>query len=83
MSRRETIDKLPAYAEAIHAITPQAPLVLAANKLDLVRERSITDSMLQDVAQQVGSSVYVVSAKTGDHVEALFKQLASLLVRNV
>ncbi|MCB0086058.1 MAG: hypothetical protein KDE47_34195, partial [Caldilineaceae bacterium] len=83
LTRRETIDKMTAYAKAIHAITPQAPLVLAANKLDLMPERAISDQMLQNVAQQLGSSVHLVSAKTGDHVEALFKELASLLVQNV
>ncbi|MCB0094551.1 MAG: GTP-binding protein [Caldilineaceae bacterium] len=83
LTRRETIDKMTAYAKAIHAITPQAPLVLAANKLDLMQERVVNDQMLQNVAQQLGSSLHLVSAKTGDHVEALFKELASLLVQNV
>ena len=83
LTRRETLQSMIGYAEAIHKITPKAPLILAANKLDLSQERVIADPELHDIAQQLGSSLYLVSAKTGDSVEALFKQLALLLVSNL
>ena len=83
LTRRETIQSMLDYAEAIHAITPKAPLMLAANKVDLVRERTISDQTLQDLARQLDAAVHLVSAKTGDQVEVLFKQLGALLVRDV
>jgi small GTP-binding protein len=79
LTRRETLQSIKNYAETVHLITPQAPLVLAANKLDLPQERVISDQELQDTARQLGTSVHLVSAKMGDGVEALFKQLALLL----
>lgn len=80
LTRRETLQRLENYVDIIHSITPKAPIVLAANKLDLVHERAIGDQELQDVAHKLGASVHLVSARTGDQVEALFKQMAVALV---
>jgi len=82
LTRRETIQNMLRYAEVIHSITPKAPITLAANKLDLTNERAISDQELQDLCQQLGASLHLVSAKLGDHVESVFKQLAFALVNN-
>jgi small GTP-binding protein len=80
LTRPETLDSLPDYTGTLFEVSPGAQLVLAANKRDLVDEQRITVAQIEAVAKDLGTPYYLTSAKNGDQVEALFHQLARLLV---
>ena len=80
LTRPETLDSLPDYIGTLFEVSPDARLVLAANKRDLVDEQRIAESQVEAVAEDLGAPCYLTSAKDGDDVEALFHHLARLLV---
>lgn len=80
-TRRETLDKaLTLRTLALDLIGP-VPHALLVNKADLLPLWEISDSQLQDIAEQ-GVSVLKTSAKLGTTVKEAFTSLAeTLLVR--
>jgi len=76
LTRPETLDSVQLYAQELHAISPDAHLIVAANKRDLL-EPSPETEQVQAAAAHLGAPYYLTSAKTGDGVEALFRRLAS------
>lgn len=80
LTRENTIELLPGYAENLLGVSPNAKLVVAANKHDLVEDRRVTDSEIAAAAARINAPYYLTSAKTGDDVETLFVRLGELLV---
>ena len=90
LTRPETLERLLAYAEAVQKIKPDTRFVLAANKCDLVGEYHLGEYHLGDthldeariaaMAAHLGAPYFFTSAKTGDEIETLFRQLGRLLV---
>lgn len=58
-------------------LLPGVPAVLIVNKLDLLERWEVSAAEIARVRETV--PVHVVSARTGDSVEAAFSELASLL----
>lgn len=58
---------------------PNAIIYLAGNKCDLIDERQVTYDKAQKYAMDHDMKYYEVSAKTGQNVELLFKDLANQL----
>jgi 50S ribosomal subunit-associated GTPase HflX len=61
-------------------VNPNAQLVLAANKRDLVEQQLLTLVEIERVAAELNATYYLTSAKTGEEVETLFRHLGRLLV---
>jgi small GTP-binding protein len=86
LTRPQTIDNLRIYVQELQAVSPNAHLVVAANKVDLVepcRSGSQGPPVLEPVqsaATSLGAPYYVTSAKTGEEVEAFFRHLGRRLV---
>ena len=80
MTRPETFESLRAYAAMMSRINPHARFVIAANKNDLIPDPELAEKQLQALAAELQASYCLTSAKTGDAVEALFRELGRALV---
>lgn len=80
LTRSSTLAAFREYTEQIHAISPQATLILLANKADISHERSISDEQLQAITNELDIPVLLTSAKTGEMVDQAFTLMADLLV---
>jgi putative ribosome biogenesis GTPase RsgA len=72
---------LQGYIDDLSRVSPNVPLIVAANKLDLVEEHQLTAQQISDWAKDLGISLYQTSAKTGDNVDTLFQDLGQKLVK--
>jgi small GTP-binding protein len=81
VTRPETLEGTERYAEGFLAVNPGAPWILAANKVDLVEERVVSDEALAQAAELHGARFFATSAKTGEQVEDLLEWLGLLLIR--
>jgi len=83
ITREETIEHLSSYIDMIQSIVPSTPYVLALNKVDsLSREEG--ERRLQEIQQRYKENetpVYLTSAKTGEGVEELFKEIAQAMFK--
>lgn len=79
LTRADTLTYLYTYAEQIRAVNPDATIVIAGNKVDLIEERLITDEELETAVSELNAPYLLTSAKTGENVEEAFKFLADLI----
>jgi small GTP-binding protein len=80
LTRPETLDSLLTYVDLVRNISPDARMIMAANKCDLIDERQLTTDQIWAVAQRLNTPFYLTSAKTSDAVETIFRELGGLLV---
>jgi small GTP-binding protein len=80
LTRQETFDVLETYANDLYEISPKAQIILAANKCDLNGLQQLTEDQVKTFADALGAPYCLTSAKTGDAVETLFRDLGRLLV---
>ena len=80
MTRFETLVSLQGYAATLLEINPQAKIIVAANKHDQIDNTELTRGQVEDTAALVNAPYYLTSAKTGDHVEIVFRHLGRLLL---
>ncbi len=79
LTRRETLDHLPEWVEAVGRSAGPVPTVVAANKTDLATEAAYREAEAVRTADVFGADVFLTSAKTGANVEASFRRLAALI----
>ncbi|RME41118.1 MAG: GTP-binding protein [Caldilineae bacterium] len=80
LTRLETLGTLRTYAADLRTVSPDACLILAANKHDLTDQQQISVDQIEAVAAELNAPFYLTSAKTGEEVETLFRHLGQLLV---
>lgn len=80
LTRPETFAHLPSYVDDLRNVNPAARIILAANKADLIDQQSITPPQIEAYASDLNTPYYITSAKSGDQVETLFRQLGHLLM---
>lgn len=80
LTRKDTLLQLSSYVRDLHSVSPDAELIIAANKSDLMTQHQITVEQISEAANQIGAAFYLTSAKHGDDVESVFRQLAKQLV---
>jgi small GTP-binding protein len=81
LTRSETLDNLRVYAEELRLVSPDAFVILVANKRDLTEELQVTPIQLEHISTELDAPYYLSSAKTGEEVETVFRHLARMLVR--
>ena len=82
ITRPETLENLQKHLELFLTVNSQGAVMMALNKADLaVEEKLAKITQLYNFAHhpQVVST-YVTSAKTGEYVDLMFKQLAAKIV---
>jgi len=82
LTRKETLDKLPLWKDQLMKYSPDSRMYLVGNKNDLVEERKITpDEGKKAAKEELGTdNFFETSAKTGNHIQETFEDLARLLV---
>lgn len=80
LTRAETLDSLQRYIQDLLDVNPAAQIILAANKNDLLDQHQVTPAQVATVAAAFSAPYYLTSAKTGDEVETLFRELGRMLV---
>lgn len=82
VTRSATWQHLPGYKADIDVVSPGAPCVLVANKIDLLPGNDAGRAMLaavQAVADALAAPLYLTSALTGEQVEEAFHRLARMM----
>jgi len=80
LTRPETLASLRRYVDDMRQVSPDARFVVAANKLDLVEQQQIGEEQVRQFAHSLPAAYFLASAKTGDAVETLFRELGRSLV---
>ncbi len=78
-TRRDTLDIALDLGRRAAEVVPGAALMLVLNKTDLVMERVISDADLAGLAT-AGWRIGLTSARSGEGVELVFRQLAEQMV---
>ena len=55
--------------------------VIIGNKMDLISQQEVSHSDAQDMADQYNSSLVLASAKSGEGVEAAFKEMLKVIIK--
>lgn len=80
LTRPETLAHLKTQAQNLRDTSAKAQIILAANKADLSTEHQVTSAEVEAVATALDIPFYFTSAKTGAHVEEIFRHLGRLLL---
>jgi small GTP-binding protein len=80
LTRAASLESLTRYAQDIRRVSPQALLIIAANKADLSNEHQLEAAQVEQVAAVLNAPYFLTSAKIGDEVDTLFRHLGRLLV---
>jgi small GTP-binding protein len=83
LTRPPTFELLSRYGAGLEQTGERLPLVLAANKVDLLDDDQggrETLRWVQTVAETLAVPLYLTSALTGDEVERAFRHLGRLMV---
>jgi len=83
LTRPETLDSLPIYANELRLSNPEAHLIVAANKADLRDNWQLTEERVRTLAVALGVPCFFTSAKTDECVDEVFRQLGRMLVEVV
>ena len=80
LTRAETLPRLLTYVEELARVKSMVPIIIAANKADLINDAQLSQDEVNRFAASVNAPCYRTSAKIGDEVETLFRHLAWLMV---
>lgn len=81
LTRKETLASIEEYwIPELTKVAGTIPLVFVGNKSDLVGQRQISEAELSSFAARHRAPLYLSSAKTGEHVEDLFRRLGGLVL---
>ncbi|MDN3649858.1 Rab family GTPase [Reinekea marina] len=78
-TRPKSYDNLQRLMSPIQRVLGEVPIVLIANKVDLIQEWKMDDSFLADMAEK-NMGTFVTSAKDGTNVDAAFQDLAEKMM---
>ncbi len=81
VTRPQTLQELQGWIDLAREAAGTVPVVIAANKVDLVPERVHEAPSLPSSVRMDSAGWFSTSAKTGENVEAAFQMLASELIR--
>jgi len=84
LTRYSTLKELDDWVQSVFNVVGEVPVVYAINKIDLKDEVMILygNKEVEQSARAFEAPYYYTSAKTGENVEAVFRQLgASVLAR--
>lgn len=81
LTRKETLHNSTTWVTSLFNITQTLPIVFVANKSDLTDQFQFNDKELNDIALPYRAPYYKSSAKTGENVEELFKELGRMMLK--
>ena len=81
MTRRLTLNKVPAWIDSLWTVTQRIPLIIIGNKNDLKNQHEFSTKELGEVSMKYQCPFIVSSAKNGEQVENAFKSLGLSLIQ--
>lgn len=79
-TRLETLEHLEEWIHVFRNVNKDSPVVLLANKSDLVNDMQFGEDEMRDIAAKYSMKFHLTSAKTGAHVEESFIELGSEVI---
>lgn len=80
LTRPETFDHIPEYLADLYLVSPEAKVIIAANKADLTENQRLSASVIEKYSIESDLRYYFTSARTGDQVNTVFRQLGQLIL---
>jgi small GTP-binding protein len=80
LTRAETLTNLQNYADDLLKINSDVKMIIAANKFDLTDQHAFGTAEVEEVAQSLGISFSLTSAKESNEVDEIFRNLGQLLI---
>lgn len=81
LTRKDTLEKVPLWIDQLQKYSPDARMYLIGNKNDLTEERIISFEEGETAKKELNMvKFFETSAKTGDHIQDTFEDMARLLV---
>jgi small GTP-binding protein len=81
VTRKETLENIITWYSDIQSVAHEIPVVVMANKNDLLSQAKFSQHDLNDVSKQINAPSYFTSAKTGENVEVAFRELGKVLIK--
>ena len=82
LTRKDTLDGLREWREAITQVAEDIPSIILANKCDL-DTKEFGENEIKSIASQMNNAPYLItSAKTGDNVNQAFYRIGEFVVEN-
>jgi small GTP-binding protein len=82
LTRKETLEGFDYWPENLFEVTGKVPIIFLGNKNDLPN-KEISEDDIRPYAEKYGTEYYLTSAKTGEHVEEAFVNLAKKIVERM
>ncbi len=79
-TRLETLEHMEDWIKVFREVNKDAPVVLLANKTDLVADMKFGQNELGELAARYKMKSHMTSAKTGAHVEESFLELGNEII---
>jgi small GTP-binding protein len=79
LTRPETLAGYEYYSNQMRQINPDATLIFAGNKADLIEERAVSEEEIQALMTSLEGTYLETSAKTGFQVEDAFQLMAQMI----
>ncbi len=80
LTRPSTLESLDSYLRDLASISPQAHIVVAGNKNDLLEQRQVSAAQIEAFAAKNHYPWYLTSARNGEEVESLFRHLGRVML---
>jgi len=80
LTRKETLTSLKRYVDQLWSISPDARILVAANKFDLPNEHELSIEEIETLAKHLDTTCYLTSARQGDEVDSMFRDLGRILL---
>ncbi len=81
LTRRESFNNITNWVEEAEQYTPGVPRILLGNKLDLSKERVVSYSEGEKLAEEINAGYFETSAKEAKNVDACFDSLNDTLLK--
>ena len=78
LTRKETLLTLPEWVDDFRKVAGDVPIIMLANKMDLVNDTSI--DLIKNVQNSINASLVFTSAKTGEGVKEAFDLLSKKMM---
>jgi 50S ribosomal subunit-associated GTPase HflX len=57
------------------------PLIIAGNKADILDDRCVEESMIEELQESYNTTVHLTSANTGENVDEVFNSIINTVVK--